>query len=375
MIKQKLPDEWKKVELGDIFSFQKKSTIKAGEGLDKGDFKFFTSSNKQSKFINKYTYDGEFLIFATGGHAGIHYCNEKFATSTDCFIVKVDEKILTKYVYYYLFSKIQLLEEGFKGAGLKHISKGYIQDIKLYYPEDIETQKKIVSILEKAEKAKEWRKEADDLTKDFLKSIFLEMFIDDSYEKAKIGEIVELVTKGTTPTTYGYKYQDSGIPFLRAENIDNKIDFNIGLKFINEETHDFLKRSKLKKNDVLFTIAGVIGRSAVVKSEKKININQAIAIIRVGNNINPYYLSYLMQSDIVKQQIDKKIVQVAQANLSLTEIRNLVIPLPPIELQNKFASIVKEIDSTNDKQKQAKSQIDNLFNVLMQKAFNAELVI
>ena len=56
------------------------------------------------------------------------------------------------------------MEEGFKGAGLRHISKGYIEEIKLFHPESKETQKKIVSILERVEKAKEWRKEAEELT-------------------------------------------------------------------------------------------------------------------------------------------------------------------------------------------------------------------
>ena len=193
-MKNKLPKGWKEVEFGGIFTFQKKSTIKAGEGLSKGKYKFFTSSDKQSKYIDKYAQGGEFLIFATGGHAGVHYCNEKFATSTDCFVAKVDDKVMAKYVYYYLFSRIQILEEGFKGAGLKHISKGYIEDIKIIYPENKETQKKIVSILEKAEKSKEWRKEADDLTKDFLKSVFTEMFGDEKkFESVELGEVARLI--------------------------------------------------------------------------------------------------------------------------------------------------------------------------------------
>jgi len=91
-MKTHLPRNWREVELGEIFVFEKKSTIKAGEGNEYGKYKFFTSSDIQSKFIDKAIFDGEYLIFSTGGQAGIHYCNEKFSTTTDCFVVKVNEK-------------------------------------------------------------------------------------------------------------------------------------------------------------------------------------------------------------------------------------------------------------------------------------------
>jgi len=175
-MKNKLPEGWREVELSDVFNFQKKSNIKAGDNQKEGRYKFFTSSDIQSKFIDRAVFDGEYLIFSTGGSAGVHYCNEKFSTSTDCFVVKVDNKLNSKYIYYYLFTNIHILEAGFKGAGLKHISKEYLKKIKIIYPEKKESQQKIVSILEKAEQAKELRKTADELTKAFLKAVFMEMF-------------------------------------------------------------------------------------------------------------------------------------------------------------------------------------------------------
>src|SRR3989344_7348263 len=175
-MKNKLPEGWREVELSDVFNFQKKSNIKAGDNQKEGRYKFFTSSDVQSKFIDKAIFDGEHLIFSTGGSAGVHYCNEKFSTSTDCFVVKVDNKLISKYVYYFLFKNIHVLESGFKGAGLKHISKEYIKKIKIVFPERKEIQQKIVSILEKAEQAKEWRKEGSRLSDGLLKNIFLEMF-------------------------------------------------------------------------------------------------------------------------------------------------------------------------------------------------------
>src|SRR3989344_52128 len=99
---------WQEVELGDVLSFAPKSGKKAGEGIEQGKHKFFTSSSEQSKFINEFDFDGDYLILATGGKAGIHHCNGRFSASNDCFVLKTDNAF-AKYVYYYLFSKIHLL--------------------------------------------------------------------------------------------------------------------------------------------------------------------------------------------------------------------------------------------------------------------------
>ena len=78
-----------KVQLGEIFEYLPRSKCKAGEGKEEGKYKFFTSSNIQNKFIDEFIYDGEYLIFGTGGKASINYCNDRFSTSTDNFVVKV----------------------------------------------------------------------------------------------------------------------------------------------------------------------------------------------------------------------------------------------------------------------------------------------
>ncbi|MEB3800474.1 restriction endonuclease subunit S [Flavobacterium columnare] len=133
-----------------LFDFLPKSKVKAGDGLEEGDFPFFTSSSILKKRINKAQYFDEAIIFGTGGSASIHHSNEPFSTSTDCIIAKIKNKdINTKFVYYYLFGNIHLIERGFKGAGLKHISKKYIENIEIPIF-SIEIQNKIVSVLDKA---------------------------------------------------------------------------------------------------------------------------------------------------------------------------------------------------------------------------------
>lgn len=162
-----------KVRLGDIFEYMPKSKIKAGEGKKTGKYKFFTSSNIQDKYIDEFIYDGEYLIFGTGGKASINYCNERFSTSTDSFVVKVKKDINTKLVYLYFKNDMQKLENGFKGASIKHISKEYINQlmISMY---DLKMQEKVVKNLDKVQEIIDIRENQIEQLNELIKSQFVE---------------------------------------------------------------------------------------------------------------------------------------------------------------------------------------------------------
>src|ERR1700740_1829915 len=104
----------------------------------------------------------------------------------------------------------------------------------------------------------------------------------DGWAETEVGECATRITKGATPTTYGFHYQQSGIPFVRVENLANgRIERSSIRTFIDDRANEMLKRSQLEPGDILFSIAGTIGRSALVKSSDfPANTNQALAIIR-----------------------------------------------------------------------------------------------
>ena len=159
------------------------------------------------------------------------------------------------------------------------------------------------------------------------------------WEWKKLDDIAELITKGTTPTTNGYKFQNSGINFLKIENIVNgEIDLSTIEMFISEEAHQSQKRSQLQENDVLFSIAGTIGDTAIVKKEHlPMNINQAIALIRPKNILNTFFLKYSLLS-IISQNTKDKQRGGAIKNISLGDIKDLNYPLPPLEEQKRIVA-------------------------------------
>lgn len=115
-----------------LFKYAPKSNLKASDNDEDGNFLFYTSSTVVSKRTNKAQYYDESLIFGNGGSANVHYSTEPFGTTSHCFVaVSKTININPKYVYYYLFGNIHLLERGFKGVGLKNISPKYIENLDI----------------------------------------------------------------------------------------------------------------------------------------------------------------------------------------------------------------------------------------------------
>jgi len=166
------------------------------------------------------------------------------------------------------------------------------------------------------------------------------------WRQATVGEVATRVTKGTTPTTVGGRFSESGISFVKVEAIlDGRIDAN-KLAYIDEATHALLARSVLQASDVLFTIAGSIGRLALVsESLLPANANQAVAIIRPdATRIDPRFLCYALSDEARIRHAQARIVQSVQANFSLTELRSMPIPHPPLPEQRRIAKVLGALD-------------------------------
>ena len=168
--------------------------------------------------------------------------------------------------------------------------------------------------------------------------------------------ISKLVTKGTTPRGGNVAYADSGIGFLRAENIRGFDEISLeNLKYVDEETHnDFLKRSILQSGDILITIAGTLGRTAIVTQDVlPLNTNQAIAIVRPVSTelVNIKYVVYALNADYISKTLLHQEVAMAIPNLSLENISDCIIPIPPLEEQNRIVNFIdnafKTIDGIN----------------------------
>ncbi|EAJ3493426.1 restriction endonuclease subunit S [Campylobacter coli] len=198
-----------------------------------------------------------------------------------------------------------------------------------------------VSVLKLSEAQKD--NESKRIDSEYFKKEYLEneaiIKIKDNY--AFLENFIVKMTGGATPL--GADYPDKGIPFLRVQNIMQNY-FNVeDIVYISQQDDEYLKRSRLKFNDVLLTITGIsYGKSAVVERDLVgANINQHSVKIEV-KNINPYFLSTFLNSKFGKLQSDKKITGVTRPALDYQSIKKFLIPIFPMEFQLEIQNLVKD---------------------------------
>jgi type I restriction enzyme, S subunit len=166
--------------------------------------------------------------------------------------------------------------------------------------------------------------------------------------RVSISEIAEVVTKGTTPTTMGREFTESGVNFIKAEalNGDSGLDTN-GFSHIDEDTHELIGRSILQEDDVLVTIAGAhVGKCGYVKAEHlPSNTNQAVGIIRVRKErAFPRFVYYFFKLPSTFALCQSLGGQAAQPNVNLTVLKSIDMPLPSLPVQERVASSLSAYD-------------------------------
>lgn len=168
------------------------------------------------------------------------------------------------------------------------------------------------------------------------------------WKEYKLIELSLRITKGTTPTTIGLNFSNTGINFIKAEAFDysgriDKTSFN----FIDIEAHEKLKRSQLEKDDILFSMAGVyLGKTAIVTEDiLPANTNQALGIIRLDKSkVIPKYILYYLRQPKLIESINLSSGQSAQPNINLEEIGSIEILLPSIEEQMNISEVLNSIE-------------------------------
>ena len=183
-----------------------------------------------------------------------------------------------------------------------------------------------------------------------------------NFKTSSLASLSSLITKGTTPTTLGYAHSDSGIPFLRVQNIfSGQVNFKEDTLFIDSNTHTALKRSQIQGGDVLVTIAGTIGRTGVVPHDApEMNCNQAVAIVRPTPEIERSYLRHWLESQDARSQMLGSTVTGTISNLSLSQLGELRVPLPPLEEQRRIAAILDQAETLRTQRRTALALLDSL---------------
>lgn len=167
------------------------------------------------------------------------------------------------------------------------------------------------------------------------------------WEFVRLFEVSELITKGATPTTYGHDFVESGIAFIRGMNATQTGDINTtAIKYISREAEKIIFRSRLQQDDILLSIVGTMSIFLVVPEFiLPANINQNVALVRLKQGcIAPSYIKQFLQSESFYAQLQRENTVQAQPSLSLEQVGQFKILVPPINEQRRIAEILDTID-------------------------------
>jgi type I restriction enzyme M protein len=182
------------------------------------------------------------------------------------------------------------------------------------------------------------------------------------YELIEFGKIISEISGGATPKAKGKAYlEKGGIPFLRVQNITEEGIKLEDVKYINEEIHNkYLRRSKLKSKDLIFTITGRIGTVAVVPEDfGEGNINQHSVRIHLIEGINEGYIASLFNTNLGRSLSLRGVSGGTRIALDYEAIKSIRIPLPPLPVQERIANAVQKIrEKSNQIREEAKELLE-----------------
>lgn len=325
------------------------------------------------------------LVMANTGSPGAVFKGKYGVLSNNLFKISFDRTKLDKdFLYYYLSSnKFQEnLQMRMKGGVQKHLGHKLIGE-QIIPILDIETQKKIVEVLDKAQSLIYKKKEQIDLLDELVKSRFIEMFGDirtnkKRWEEEELSNLLINIDSGKSFVCEGYERKGDYPAILKLSAVTYGVYKPLENKaLINEE--EFIDNMEVKEGDLLFTRKNtpeLVGMSAYVyKTTPNLMMPDLIFRLNTNENCNKIYLWKLINNEMFREKI--KMISNGSAksmsNISKQNLMKLKIPVPPIELQNEFAEFVTKTDSIRSKMEASLSELEDNFNSLMQKAFKGEL--
>ncbi|MGD0884903.1 MAG: restriction endonuclease subunit S [Thermodesulfovibrionales bacterium] len=291
-------------------------------------------------------------------------------------LTMVDPTFVAKYISSEVAQ--HYLDRNSHGIVMKGLNTSIIKKLPVPLP-PLPTQHKIVEILEEASNLRNLRQQANGKMKDLIPSLFVEMFGDPAinpkgWEVKKLGESAYITKLAGFEFTKYVQYIDNGeIIAIRGINLkDGTLDLT-DIKRIKKEVSDTLPRSKVFKDDILMTFVGSIGSVAIAPESNIFHLGPNVSKIRVQNTrLNVRFLHSFLKS-FASKQVKKLSKTTSMGSISMQNIRQLFVPLPPLSLQQEFTKLVEDIETEKARQAESKKNLDELFNSLMQRAFTGQL--
>lgn len=389
--------EWISKELSQIAKITKGQQLNKTCLFSHGDYYVLNGGVEPSGYYDKWNTEANTISISEGGNSCgyVNYNSERFWSGGHCYSLSKINDISTECLFHilkYRQSDIMALRVG---SGLPNIQRKALSSFELFFPLDAHEQDEITRVLSKIDtvicKTKaiidKYKALKEGLMQDFLANGIDENGVIRSpktheykdsplgkipveWDCIQLGEMTKIITKlaGFEYSKYFNSYNDGGeIVVIRGTNITHNELTLDDVKYIPRATSNFLSRSKLNKNDIVFAYVGTIGPVWLVDTNDSYHLGPNTARIVLKESIDVKYIYQYFKSFRIKQEITEQMSVGAQPSLSMQKIRKFRILLPkdPIE-QKKIAERLDSIEKVIMQERETLNKLLSLKKGLMQ---------
>jgi type I restriction enzyme, S subunit len=378
--------KWEKVNLGDVATFINgypfKPTEWSTEGLEIIRIQNLTKGSSETNYFKgsvpeKYKIvKGDILI--------------SWSATLDIFVWEGNDAWLNQHIFKVVFDKIEIDRQFFiylikhilddmrkevHGATMKHITKGKFDNLKVPLP-PLPIQKRIAEILDAADALK--RKDQELLKKydELAQAIFIDMFGDPvknekGWEVKKLGTEFKSIRYGTGSPP---NYSESGIPFLRATNVKAGRIEKKGMVFLSEREAQKIAKCFVNEGDLIIVRSGANTGDCAYISEEYANCLAGYDLIVEMEKVKSRFYNFFLNSIWGKAIIEKLSRRAGQPHLNSEQVSNIECIAPDYSVLEKFKAEIDIIERVRKLSIETSNVNTDLFNSLIHKAFNGELV-
>lgn len=310
--------------------------------------------------------------------------------STEFLVFRANKNITDEdYLYYLVCSPIVrdiAIKSMIGSSGRQRVQTDVVQNIEIDLP-SLGNQKRIGNLLRSLDDKIEQNNKINANLEQQAQALFKAWFVDfepfggkmpEDWQEIPLEKLCEVVTKGTTPTTLGKPFTEQGVNFIKGESIQENHTFDLQkMSHISDETNQLLKRSIIYSDDILFTIAGTLGRFAMVDEDLlPANTNQAVCIIRSSSErVSPIFLYSFFIGNWHNEFYAKRVQQAVQQNLSLGTIKSLPILIPPSKELGVYCDLLGPILKQVKQNEIENRRLTMLRNVLLPRLMSGKVLV
>ena len=361
-------------KLGDYVKIRT-GKLDANASSESGQYPFFTCAIEPLK-IDSYSYDCECVLVAGNGDLNVKYYSGKFDAYQRTYIIESMDKTFldVQYLYFFMDKYLETLRSQSIGGVIKYIKLGNLTEADIFIP-SIERQRKIVQILRKSRKLISLRKQQLAKLDELVKARFVEMF-GDPISNPKHWKTAFLLDIGYCKNGMNFHKGDSGVD-IHCLGVG---DFKNRTMIQNVEDLPFVSLNELpdpeyllRDNDIIFVRSNgnkeLVGRCLAIYPGS-IPVTYSGFCIRyrlTSTNIDTPYLLQVLKTDSIRKKMTGRGANIQ--NLNQQTLSQLLVPIPPLSLQNEFAAFVERVDQQKQTIQQSLEKLELMKNALMQEYF------